>query len=286
MPRKVRPQPPVLLVISFFAFCIPSHAQIAQPQTGSIAIDTYNGLAVTADPFGLVQIFNVDDPPHPAFLSKLSVPDQLTSVALAGNYVLAGGQGGVHVLDISNPRYPALISLIPLKAKVAVVKAAGNLGYGAFGNTLILFDIPSCTLIDQRSYSTLPIAGIAMCGDYLYVLSAAVTGRASYVVTKVAIQNYLDTAVASFNSPAAEQSDAGRMSIYAAENTVYIGGVDATASHSPRIEILHNNGSTLSTAKRRFRWGFTSMSCAKCDARCTCGTSNSYYLGRLAPSYS
>jgi hypothetical protein len=245
--QKVRNPLSAILGISLLAFCLPGRAQVAQPQTGSIAIDAYNGLAVTAERSGLVQLFNVENPQSPAFVSKLMVPDQLNSVALAGNYVLAAGQSGVHIVDISNPQSPAIGNTVPLKTEVVAVKAAGNLGYAAFGSTLALFDIPSGTLLEQRDYTTLPIQDLAIAGDAVYVLSAAASGAASYIVTKVAIQSYLDAALASFKSAATPQSSVGRMSIYAGDNFIYIGGAPTGTGETPGLEVLQDNGATFTT---------------------------------------
>jgi hypothetical protein len=75
----------------------------------------------------------------------------LTGIALAGKSLLVSTQSGIVILDISNPRSPQMQHNLKFGAEATVVKAAGNLGYAAFGSTLVPINIDTGEVLDQRT---------------------------------------------------------------------------------------------------------------------------------------
>ena len=138
------------------------HANSLVSANGTIAVDVYNNKAVTADRSGLVRLFDLTVPDHPLLISKFMVPRELTGIALAGDSVLVSGQGGVQILDISNPKSPQMRGSVELGAEATVVKAAGNLGYTAFGSTVVLFNVATGEIVAQRNYSELEVNDLAL----------------------------------------------------------------------------------------------------------------------------
>jgi hypothetical protein len=200
---------------------------------GAIAVDAYNNLAATAERSGLVRIFDVTAPDRPVLLSKITVPRELSGIALAGDSLLVAGQSGVQILDISNPKAPQFRSSVELGAETVAVKAAGNLGYAAVGNSVVVFNVASGEILDRRSYSALEVNDLALSEDSLYVLSADQDSLSGFELVKVGVGSRLGLPIASWKSPGAEHSGSGRLWLWAAEGVVYVGGVPA--GDSPQV---------------------------------------------------
>ena len=235
------------------AFCLPLlvcnqlYAADLSTANGAIAVDAYSGLAATADRSGLVRLFDVTVPDHPAQLSQFTIPRNLTGIALAGNSLLVSGQGGIEILDISNPRSPQLRNNVDLGAEAKVVKAAGNLGYSAFGSTVVLFNIANGEVLDRHSYSQFSVDDLALSEDSVYVLSSdAETGLE---LRKLPIQASLGTPAASWKSVEMLPSTPSRLSLYAAGNLVYLGGVSTgSVNDLPGLAVMQDLGSSFKTA--------------------------------------
>ena len=189
----------VLVFLAMFAIAA-GHASDVSLPSGTIAIDTYNNLAATADRTGFVQLFDITAPDHPVLLSKFTVPKELNGIALAGDSLLVSGQGGVQILDISNPAAPEFRTEVDLGADATVVRAAGNLGYAASGTTVVLFNIANGEILDRHSYSELEVNDLAVSTDNLYVLSADADSPGGYELVKVQIEASLGQPIASFRS--------------------------------------------------------------------------------------
>jgi hypothetical protein len=233
-----------LLFLQILCMAGAAHAQSAPLAKGAIAVDAYNNLAATADRSGAVRLFDATTAAKPVLLSTVTVPRELTGVALAGQYLLVSGQGGVQILDISNPKSPVFANTVALESETTVVKAAGNLGYAAFGATVVLFDIPTGTVLDRRDYSTLPVNDLALSGDYLYVLSAGATSGAGFQIAKLPVQGSLGQPVASWNSPAG--ASGGRMSLYAGDDLLYVGSALPKGSDPlPGLEVIEDLGTSF-----------------------------------------
>ena len=214
---------------------------------GAIAVDAYGGIAATADRSGLVRLFDVTIPDHPVQLSQFTIPRNLTGIVLAGNSLLVSGQGGVEILDITNTRSPQLRHSVELGAETTQVKAAGNLGYSAFGSTVVLFNIATGEVLDQRSYSQLTVDDLALAEDSVYVLSS--DAEAGLELRKLPIQASLGSPTASWKSTQMLPSASGRLSLYAADNLVYLGGVSTGSGNDlPGLAIMQDLGSSFKTA--------------------------------------
>jgi len=215
--------------------------------SGTIAVDAYDGLAVTADRSGLVRIYDVTIPDHPKQLSKFMIPRNLTGIALAGNVLLVSGQGGVEILDISNTKAPQMKGHVELDGEATVVKAAGNLGYTAFGSTVVLFNIANGAVLDQRNYSQLHVNDLALSEDSVYLVSSDL--ETGLELRKLSIQANLSEPLASWKSGQMLPSSSARTSIYAADKMIYVGGVAATgANQSPGLAVMQEMGNSFKVA--------------------------------------
>jgi hypothetical protein len=222
-----------------------AHCQVAVPASGTIAVDAYNHIAVTADRSGPVRIFDATTPSAPTLLSTYTVPADITGVALAGESLLVSDQRGVEVLDISNPKSPVFDKLIQLDSEAVAVKGAGNLGYAAFGSTIVLFDIPSGTILDKHDYSSLPVNDLALSGDYLYVLSSDPDAETGFQIAKVQVQGSLGQAVASWTASSGQRGK-GRMSLFAGDRLIYVGSVlTQGAGQVPGLQVLEDEGASF-----------------------------------------
>jgi len=216
---------------------------------GTIALDAYNNMVATADRSGLVQLYDVSAPDRPVLLSKITLPMELSGIALAGDSLLVSGQGGVEILDISNPKLPQVRSNVRLGADATVVKAAGNLGYTAFGATVVLFDVATGEILDQHSYSELDVNDVALSADHLYVLSADSDLSAGFELVKLPVGGRLGQPIASWNSGSSQRTGNGRMSIYAADDLIYVGSVVANAADQAKgLEVIQDLGTSFKVA--------------------------------------
>jgi hypothetical protein len=210
---------------------------------GTVAVDAYNGIAATVDRSGVVRLLNVAAPDRPVLLSTYTFPVNLDSVALAGNFLLVAGQGGVQILDISDPSSPRLRTNVSLNAEVTVVRAAGNLCYAAYENNVVLFEIATGKILDQHSYSKFAVNDIALSADSIYVLSADPGSASGIELTKLAVQPSLGPPLASL-APTASTTT-GRLSLYAADNLLYLGSVFGATRQTPGLEIIQDRGTSL-----------------------------------------
>lgn len=104
-------------------------------------------------------------PLHPALLSTIQLAGTIRSVALAGGRILAAGETGVYILRMATPETLAIENFVSLPAEVNSAAAAGDFGYAAFGVSLVLFDIPSGAILDQRNYTGQPISDLSLAGE-------------------------------------------------------------------------------------------------------------------------
>ena len=211
-----------------------------------VAADVFNTIAVTADKSGLITLYDVTLPEHPARLSSIVVPMQLTGVELAGTSVLVAGQHGIQVLDIDNPKTPLFGHLVQLESEAQVVKAAGNLGFSASGSTVTVFNIATGLVLDQRDYTGLPIHDLAISGDSLYLLSADTATGSPFRIIKAAIQEHLGPAQASWVSSASLTTASEHLSLYAGDNLLYVGPVMPKGPQNvPSIAVIEDEGTAF-----------------------------------------
>jgi len=266
-----------MLILSFIAKCMPRLALLNKPavrnifslisilsvmlitsderllaqgrlhNTESVAVDAYDGKAVLGDHTGKVSLFDVSTPNNPVLLSTLYIPDRVISVALAGPRILAAGQGGIYILSTAIPGAITIENVLARERDVRAVVAAGDLGYAATGSSLLLFDIPTGTILDERNYAGLPLEALALSGDYLYLLSCDENGTNERGVTKILVEDYLDAPVASLGVPAGSEAwVAGRMFIYADSQLIYLGSSPANDfDPAPPLAIIRDGGSSL-----------------------------------------
>jgi hypothetical protein len=213
---------------------------------GTIAVDVYDTVAATADRSGMVRLFDLTNPGHPAMLSQFMVPRELTGVALAGKSLLVSGQGGVTILDISNPKSIEVRGVVELPAEAAVVRAAGDLAYTAYGSTVVLFRVATGQVLSERSYSSLEVNDLTLWADHLYVLSADAEGTDGIALAKVQVQGSLGQPLAAWTSSKSQQAGLGRLSLYAADNLIYVGSV-ISGGGAPGLETIQDMGSSFKT---------------------------------------
>jgi len=219
--------------------------------SNQVALDAYNNLSVTLDQHGILRLYNIEDPRHPSLLSRLFLSGNPKHVALAGSHVLVSEQEGLQVIDIADPRDPVVANTISLGAEATVLKGAGDYGYAAFDSTIVLFDIPTAAILDRRAYSDIPVRDLALSGDNLYILFAKRESNGAHVVMKVAIQDHLDTPLATLKIPQTDGANFNAESIYSGNTVLYIcstgfrlAGNQALGS----VGIIQDDGASLKIA--------------------------------------
>jgi hypothetical protein len=158
------------------------------PQTENLVLDDYlsswffdikvkDNIAYVSSANGL-EIFYVSDPRNLTLVSKLKLPSNVISIALAGNYAyLCDVSSGLYIVDISDPTHPKLASSFETADEIGYSRArgygvvvSGNFAYLARGEKLDIIDVSNAK--DPKlvaSLKTRRTSGIAISGNYVLI---------------------------------------------------------------------------------------------------------------------
>ncbi|MCF6334217.1 MAG: hypothetical protein L3J12_00555, partial [Spirochaetales bacterium] len=95
---------------------------------------------IVADGWGGVKIYTNPGESVPELLSKVILPNVVT-VAVTGNYVVAGGKGGLSVLDITVPSNPSIVSTYELGWIEDIYLTPGYIYAAAGDQGLVILDM-------------------------------------------------------------------------------------------------------------------------------------------------
>jgi len=138
------------------------------------------GYAYVADHNAGLRVVDVSNPANPMEVGFYHTPGNVEAVAVAGDYAYVAA-GGLRVVDVSDPTTPVEVGFYEHGGSVAV---AGIYAYIASGNSLRVVDVSDPFNPEEVGfYDTLASTkGVAVAGDYAYVVFAAEGGSSLQII--------------------------------------------------------------------------------------------------------
>lgn len=235
---------------------------IASVNPGSAGqVVTVNDLAIVGT-IGIISFFNIFNGMSPALVGDVRA--NASALDCSGDLVaVAAGTVGLDVIDISDPTAARVVRRVPVRrpgtsASANSVVAVAHLAYvGTFGPTdLVLTDMRMGAVLERREFAAAErIAGMAVAGDFLYVLALRTASPIAHIIRKFRIDESVmgePVATAEFSEMEAQLSFTFTVDIQAGGGFVYVGGIgDRRVPGSPAgLQIIRDEGSVLNFVGR------------------------------------
>jgi hypothetical protein len=149
---------------------------IATVDTPGLAIDlaVRNDIAVVADGFNGVAVFNVAAGANPVAIAQVDTPGIAQGVAFQGSLVaVADGFSGLTIVDISDPPAARVLHQLPattIGSDVRAVAVSGDRAYAGGSDRVVIVDMPSGTVLNTI-FNLVGVSDLAFASDELYVLT-------------------------------------------------------------------------------------------------------------------
>jgi hypothetical protein len=220
-------------------------ASAAIPGTAT-DLEVINDLILTASGAKGVYVLTQIAGGNPIIIANVLTDGPATSIAASDTHaVVTVSNLGVVIIDITDGANPTVTKVLEMD-RAQEVEIAGDFVYIASNTEIVLYDIISDTIIDQRSYSDVEVHDLQAAFGSLYVLSASTGISGKHSLHKIVIGNSLTDPSSQIEISGSDHPTFGRMHLAVGNELVYVGAADNNEINQvPGVEIFSDDENGL-----------------------------------------